>query len=116
MITNRNVRGSNEDLGPDRAELSYWVTDSRSLSDLSRWTPRTADEFRGDLVAAVRKFPEVDDPARHEQQKHVALFIHGYNNTWEFAAARYKALTDSLFSGPSGLGLCVLFTWPSDGM
>ena len=40
----------------------------------------------------------------------------GYNTTWAEAARRYRQISSALYTGRSSLGLCVLFTWPSDGL
>jgi esterase/lipase superfamily enzyme len=72
--------------------------------------------FRKELCAAADAFPEVEDPSDHEREKHVTLFIHGYNTTWQEAVRRYRQICSALYSGRSSLGLCVLFTWPSDGL
>lgn len=56
------------------------------------------------------------DAERHEGQKHVCVFIHGFNNDWQDAARRYESMNAKLFEGEQGLGLCILFNWPSDGL
>ena len=68
------------------------------------------------MCAAADAFPVVEDPSDHEREKHVTLFIHGYNTTWQEAVRRYRQICSALYSGRSSLGLCVLFTWPSDGL
>lgn len=114
MITNRNVAAA--DLGKNRSdELSFFTADSGNLKNFKSWTRRTAGEFRTALIAAAEAFPEYAD-RDHEKQKHVTVFVHGYNNDWADAAARYQQISDDLYSGPQGLGICVLFTWPSNGM
>ena len=116
MITNRNVRG--DGLGRDRAGLSFWVTDSRSLDNFANWRRRERADFQKMLLRAAGDFPLVDDGG-HERQKHVTLFVHGYDNNWQDAARRYESLCGEMFSGGANsesMGLCVLFTWPSDGM
>ncbi len=66
-------------------------------------------------MAAIGQFPLIIDPEQQENQKHVTVFIHGYNNGWDAAARRYQSICDSLFSGPDSLGICILFNWPSKG-
>jgi len=75
----------------------------------------TADQFQSLLIAAVATFPPIIDPAHQEEQKHIALFVHGYNNTWQQEAQRYQGLCDNLFSGDASMGLCIWFDWPSKG-
>ena len=119
MISNREVNGTgaNRSLGLSEGDLTYWTTNRRAgLTSLSAWTPLTHKAFREQLVDEAKQFPELDDPADQEQQKHVTLFIHGYNTSWTDAVNRYGQIADDMFSGPKSLGVCVLFSWPSDGM
>lgn len=113
MISDRNVSGDR--LGSGHSGLSYWVTDSEKVDTLGNWTRRSEAQFRTLLSNAASEFPLVDG-AHNEQQKHVTLFVHGYNNDWEDAARRYQSICHRLFQGEEPLGVCVLFTWPSDGM
>ena len=113
MITNRNRSG--DGLGRDRAKLSYWLSDAGPLDRLNRWQPVDAAGFKKEVIAAASRFPAITDPADHEKQKHVTIFIHGYNNDWTFAAQRYQAIAEKLYGGKDGLGVCILFTWPADG-
>lgn len=113
MITNRNA--SAETLGDRRTEnLSYYVADDGKLDTLKSWKPVSPSEFRKQLATATAEFPLVPE-YEHELQKHVTLFVHGYNNDWADAARRYQQICDDLYAGENGLGLCVLFTWPSNG-
>jgi len=114
MVSNRNVKRA--DLGIDHSSLSFWLTDSESVDEFTVWDRVTGPQFKKELVRAANGFPDVQDPAESGDQKHVSLFVHGYNNTWIDAARRYKTISKGLFSGPDGLGVCVLFTWPSDGL
>jgi len=57
----------------------------------------------------------VPDPGRHEEQKHVALVVHGFNTKWTDEAKLYQKLSDALFTGPESMGLAVWFDWPSQG-
>jgi len=121
MITNREVKKNN--LGKDRAPgkdadavLSYWTSHAEKpgdLKDLKAWSSVSVDKFKRELAAVAAKFPRVDDE-QNEQQRHVALFIHGYNNDWGEAADMYGRIAVNLFE-QRRLGTCVLFTWPSDG-
>lgn len=113
MVSNRNVQA--DGLGDRRADLSYWVADGSSVHKFDRWkrVAKGAD-FQKMLAAAADAFPVLDE-AENLDQKHVTLFVHGYNNSWQEAAKRYEKLSKALFDGPNGLGICVLFTWPSNG-
>src|SRR5438132_919362 len=68
------------------------------------------------LAAAASRFPLIDDPGANEDQKHVTVFIHGYDNSWPDACRRYALVSSRLFEGHEGLGIPVLFSWPSEGM
>lgn len=114
MISNRKRSG--QSLGRDRGVLSFWTSDGGALDNLNNWKERTKEQFKLELLAAVDTFPVVEDPEDHEKQKHVALFIHGYNNDWQDAVETYQKIHSQLFSGRDSLGACILFTWPSDGM
>lgn len=112
MITNRAiVNGApTGDFGP----LQFFVSDKTPLDDFANWQSVTMDQFRTLLAAAADQFPALAHGA-NEQQSHVTFFVHGYNNGWADAAARYKSICDQLYSGPTGLGLCINFDWPSLG-
>ena len=113
MITNRNVAG--DGLGQDRSdELSFFVADQGPLEDFASWRRRTPAAFRDALIAQAGNLPLVSENA-HERQKHVTVFVHGYNNDWKDAAGRYRQICDDFYRGPKSLGICVLFTWPSNG-
>lgn len=119
MITNRGVDEKKQRLTKDKSTaahpLTFWTSDGGQVDRLGSWTSILRERFYDQLQIAARGFREFprDD---HENQKHVTLFVHGYNNDWEDAARRYAGLSERLFSGPKGLGVVVLFTWPSDGM
>jgi len=112
MITNRNVEKENG-LGSKLADLTFYVSDNARVEQLKHWTPCTAAEFRKQLMATAEAFPPFPE-IEHEKQKHVSVFVHGYNNSWDEAAKRYKQITDDLYAGKDGLGTCVLFNWPSN--
>lgn len=114
MITNRNKQ--KDGLGRDRAELTYWIAEAAPLDRFSQWKEVSAANFRRLLLAAADRFPWIRDPEKHEEQKHATLFVHGFDNSWKEAARRYESLAGKLFGDANGLGLCVLFTWPSDAM
>lgn len=114
MITNRNVKKSG--LGIDHTRLSLWVSDERDIDRIDNWEQLGKKQFRDSLLESMNEFPKIHDLCAQEQQRHVTLFIHGFNNSWEDAAMRYRSICDSLYTGNKSLGLCILFTWPSDGM
>lgn len=124
MISNRNEtrrvragrRGHKALGGKLSPELSYWVADQGPLDRLESWTKTSLQDFKRALIAQSLSFPLIQDLEDHEREKHVTLFIHGYNNGWEDAARRYEQLCRDLFESEGGMGVCVLFTWPSNGM
>lgn len=116
MISNRKKSDDQQTLGNDEGPLSFWTTENATaIDDLSMWTERSSDDFKKALTLEVRRFPSIDDPDQQEKQKHLGIFVHGFNNSWNEAARRYRGIADQLYNGADGLGLCVLFTWPSDG-
>lgn len=112
MISNRNVEKNG--LGSELAELTFYVTDSEQVKNFSKWEKRSAKEFRDAIIDVAEAYPLIPDE-EHEKQKHVSLFIHGYNNSWDDAALRYQQISKDLYSGKTGLGMCILFSWPSNG-
>ena len=113
MITNRNVLS--DGLGQRLDGLTYWTADSDDVATFSNWTKTRAEAFQKQLVAAADGFPLIADPTKFEDQQHVTLFDHGYNNGWQAAAQRYQSICRQLFDDKESLGLCVLFSWPSAG-
>ncbi len=112
MITNRNVLTNT--LGDTIDKLSFWVTSSESVDDLTEWQQVSAAKFQDALVAAARKFPVIPEN-QNEDQKHVTLFVHGYNNTWKDAVKRYQQIARMLYQGSDSMGVCILYSWPSNG-
>jgi esterase/lipase superfamily enzyme len=117
MISNRKLSDNELTHQIDLRNTHYFVSSEAAskLTDLSRWQKVTGDAFRDMLVQEASKFPDVSDDS-NEDQKHVSLFIHGYNNTWQEAVTRYCQIQRDIFAGKKGLGIPVLFTWPSNGM
>lgn len=112
MVSDRNVTAAG--LGGKKSGLSYWVADAGPVDRLSSWKRVSLKEFRTLLVAAADAFPALPH-GEHEKQSHIGFFVHGYNNAWDDAARHYEKVCKDLFSGTSSLGLCILYTWPSDG-
>jgi esterase/lipase superfamily enzyme len=112
MITNRNVTGNQ--LGEDLADLTYYVSDQTDLMSLDHWTKLELIDFRDRLVQIARQFPKIED-TNNEQQKHVSILLHGYNETWTDAVKLYQSIQGNLYADTDGLGQLILFTWPSQG-
>ena len=121
MITNRQLDG--DDLGTrlDPKNTRYFTSSKTgdALCSLKGWEHLNGDDFRTALMKETEDFPGSDDilkaEASNEDQKHVSLFIHGFNNGWVEAVERYQQIKNTLFKGNKGLGIPVLFTWPSNG-
>lgn len=105
--SNRNTNG-----------VTFWVSDgpndSGQLRDINNWRRVPFAQFRKALIDACAQFPDLP-PEQQEEEKHLALCIHGYNNGFESSIDLYTRVCNGLFSGMDGLGICVLFTWPSKG-
>jgi esterase/lipase superfamily enzyme len=112
MINDRDNGGVGPN--PNADGVTFWVSDKKSLTDLRNWQKVSPGNFQKLLVAASDKFPALS-PAEHEDQSHVTLLVHGYNNKFSSAAAFYEELCARLFDGPDSLGLCILYDWPSRG-
>ena len=114
MITNRKLRAGEP--SADSGPLSYFASDgAQPLDQITSWQKLSFSDFRQQLTREADAFPLIEDPEEHAAQRHVGVFVHGFNNTWQDAARRYRGIADTLYGGPAKLGTCVLFTWPSDG-
>src|ERR1700677_2034352 len=118
LITNRNQEGA-DSFGCKFDTLTFWTFDPtvKPATDIklrTSWTQRTLDEFKAALIAVAGSFP---DPIKTppENQKHLTLFIHGYDNDWLQAVTRYDTIATQLFDGPNSLGELISFDWPSKG-
>jgi esterase/lipase superfamily enzyme len=115
MVTNRDLK--NDGFGDDFSQLTFWTNESSNAADVVRfgaWKQQDQAAFQKSLVQTTSTFPHPDETP-NEDQKHLNVFVHGFDNTWSSAAQRYAKIVDNLFSGPKSLGICVLFTWPSKG-
>jgi esterase/lipase superfamily enzyme len=102
--------------GDDRGDLTFWTADTGPVTEPSKWANVTRAVFQKRLIAAAGNFPNIDPTTQSsEDQRHVAFFVHGYNDKWPDEAARYQGICDALFSGPTSLGECVMYDWPSLG-
>ncbi|HWG19357.1 MAG TPA: alpha/beta hydrolase [Terracidiphilus sp.] len=118
LITNRN-QDSADGFGCDLASLTYWTADPAAtpgidLTKRSAWTAVTAQQFQDALVAVASSFPSALNTSTADQ-RHVSVFVHGYNNNFIESTQRYQDIAATLFDGPEGLGELVSFDWPSKG-
>src|SRR5947209_5136421 len=119
LITNRNLNKTTNTLGDDLDNLSFWTFDpaanpGANIEVLASWTQVSVDQFKQGLARVASKFPPaVATPP--EKQKHLTLFIHGFDTPWVNAVSRYDIIAQQLFDGPDSLGEIVCFDWPSKG-
>jgi esterase/lipase superfamily enzyme len=112
LISDRNNGGTG--LSKNNSGVTYWVSDTGPLTDISNWKKVSGANFQALLAAAADAFPAID-PAENEKQSHVTILVHGYNVSFQSATSFYEKLCGKLFDGPDGLGLCLLYDWPSFG-
>ena len=106
MITNRAIKGAK--LTGERSKLSYFISDSDRLDVLRNWREISADKFRSALRAAADRFPSLPEE-RQQQQKHLTIFIHGYNTSFDDALRRAGQISYDLRFG----GATYVFSWPA---
>jgi esterase/lipase superfamily enzyme len=99
---------------PNKAGVTYWVSDQGSLNNIDNWTSVTRKRFQDLLVAAANSFPALP-PGENQSQSHVTILVHGYNESFDHSTSFYQDLCSRLFDGPKSLGLCILYDWPSWG-
>jgi esterase/lipase superfamily enzyme len=114
FVTNRNIEDGG--FGAEFSDVTYWTLKSPELpvDVLASWNQETLDTFKGKLVAVANQFPHPAGTAT-EDQKHVCLFIHGYNVKWTDAMHTYDNVAKKIFDGTDGLGELISFDWPSKG-
>jgi esterase/lipase superfamily enzyme len=120
MISDRSLPANGPQtpasFGDERGDLTFWTADSGPVTDPANWTNVTRAVFQNRLITAASNFPIIDPSVgSSEDQSHVTFFVHGYNNKWSDEAARYQQICDSLFTGPTSLGECIMYDWPSLG-
>jgi len=104
MITNRNTKS--DGFGDEFSKMTFWKNESDKVDDFAAWKSMSTDEFRQSVVQVADTFPDpISTPS--EDQKHVTIFVHGFDNSWSSAVQRYGRIVENLFSGPESLGLCV---------
>ena len=112
LISDRNNGGTWTDRNV--AGLTYFVSDTKPLSDINNWSRVTGVQFQRLLRTATDGFPALP-PGQNENQSHVTILIHGYNVSFESATGFYEKVCSSLYEGDDSLGLCILYDWPSVG-
>ena len=120
MISDRSLPAKGPktpaNFGDDQGDLTFWTADVGPVTNPANWTNVTSAVFQKRLITAASKFPIIDQSVgSNEDQSHVTFFVHGYNNKWSDEAARYQQICDTLFAGPTSLGECIMYDWPSLG-
>jgi esterase/lipase superfamily enzyme len=114
LITNRNIEPTG--FGTDQDQLTYWTLKQPGLplDNIASWSWQSFDSFKQMLVSVADQFP-TPYGLPPEEQKHICLFIHGYNNDWTSAMSTYGSVAETLFDGPNSMGELISFDWPSKG-
>jgi len=112
-----NSRNETEDgFGFRKAPLRCFTSQAaaKQLVRKDAWKEVDGATFARLLLEETEAFPAIAEE-NNEAQHHLGLFVHGYNNGWEDSVRRYASIRSQLFDGKQGLGVLVLYTWPSDG-
>jgi esterase/lipase superfamily enzyme len=113
MVTNRKLAKD----GPTDKRvdtLAYFTSKAGAdLTKFENWIPLKGEQFVKALRAEAANFPLLPEE-RNIEQKHVSLFVHGYNTGWIASATRYMQIKKDLYDA-ADLGVLVLFAWPSNG-
>jgi esterase/lipase superfamily enzyme len=116
MISDRDGGGTGSNRNNNGA--TFWVSDGpndkNQLRDISNWQRVAFSQFRKTIIDACAQFPDLPSE-QQEEEKHLALCIHGYNNGFASSIDLYTRVCNGLFFGQDSLGICLLFTWPSKG-
>jgi esterase/lipase superfamily enzyme len=114
MVSIRDDGGTGDDRNKNGA--TFWTSDKPNdqLAKISNWDKSTLSQFRKALIDACANFPDLP-PEKQEDEKHVTLCVHGYNNDFADSIGFYSRICNGLYSGADSLGICILFTWPSKG-
>lgn len=118
LITDRKIDDSGE-FGGNLDAVTYWSADPTvnpelDLTKRSSWKQMDAKQFQDALVAVASKFPPVANSSIADQ-KHLCLFVHGFNNSFAESSKLYETIAATLFDGEQGLGELIAFDWPSKG-
>jgi esterase/lipase superfamily enzyme len=111
MMSNRNVSGTG--LGDFVSSMKYYEYTGSAIDSLESWTKLSKSDFVKRLQGIAASFPLLPE-SQNANQKHVSVFVHGYNNGWIAAAQRYAQIKRNLFD-QSDLGCLILYSWPSAG-
>jgi len=113
VVTNRKI-GKDGPTDKRADTLSYFTGKAGAdLTKFDNWIPLKSEAFVKALRAEAANFPFLPDE-RNTEQKHVSLFVHGYNTGWSDGVARYMQIKKALYDA-ADLGVLVFFSWPSNG-
>ncbi len=115
MISNRNREDNRLDI--KLAKLRFYRAPANctaeQLKRLDTWSELSRPAFITELKRIGDTFPILPD-AQNEQQQHLSLYIHGYDNAWEDTVDRYVLIKQRIIEA-GGLGQLILYSWPSNG-
>lgn len=112
MVSNRSRRRGG--LGDERGPLAFFeCPEDGDPTRFASWKELSQAQFKVRLQSLANQFPFKED-FENIDQRHVSLFIHGYNNSWDDAARRYGQIKRDVYDA-NDLGILILFTWPSNG-
>ena len=103
--------------GDSRGPMRYFTSElpDTKLPERSSWKELSDKDFAKALVKQAQGVPRLSEDD-NESQKHLSLFVHGYNTGWDDSVKRYTSIQQRLYGGGTqGLGVLVLYTWASDG-
>ena len=115
MISARDGGGTGSNR--NKNGVTFCVSDSPNdagqLRDINNWRRVRFAQFRKALIDACA-IPR--STARAAAGIKASCALHpGYNNGFASSIDVYTRVYYGLFAGADGLGICVLFTWPSKG-
>jgi len=112
LISDRDNGG----VGVERNQngLTYWVSDTAPLNDIQNWKSVSHDEFKTLLAGAADSFDALPQ-GQNEDQSHVSILIHGFNESFDHSTSFYQDFCGRLFDGEESMGICILYDWPSLG-
>src|SRR5689334_11035650 len=112
MISNRTKEKNS--LGTTAGPTLYFEHAGGPVDKLANWKPFADQQtFKDRLIDIASQFPDVPED-HNEDQKHISIFVHGFNTSWEDAAKRYAQIQANLFD-KTDLGQSILYSWPSNG-
>ena len=109
MITNRRKRKKTYGSEPEKRGELYFLTAANSYdNNWEKYNEVEKANFKDSLFEDLKNIQKRDEPAK------MAIFIHGYNTSFDEAVAGYSSFGKSL-KNHNWDGLLVGYSWPSEG-